>query len=71
MNCLFIKMIVKNLNQLKKYSNPIKETDIDKFSVQINNDKDMTKIIITLFTHSGEVILSNNKNCNLIKHTIF
>ena len=61
---------VKNLNQLKKYSNSIKETDIDKYSVQINNDKDISKIIITLFTHSGEVMLSTNKNCNLIKHTI-
>ena len=57
---------IKNLNQIKKYSGSIKQTQIDKFSVQIKNDQIISKIIIILFTHSGEVMLNTNNNCNLI-----
>ena len=61
----------KNLNQIKKYSGSIKKTQIDTFSIQLKEDnQDISKIIITLFTHSGEVMLNTNNNCNLIKHTI-
>ena len=63
---------VKNLNQLKKYSNSIKQTEIDKYSIKIdkNNKDSISKSIITLYTHAGEVMLSTNNNCDLMKHTI-
>ena len=62
---------IKNLNQIKKYSGSIKKTQIDKFSIKLKDEnQDVSKIIVTLFTHTGEVMLNTNNNCDLIKHSI-
>ena len=59
-----------NLSKLEKFSSKIYKNNIDKFSIKKN--KDSTEILsISLYTHSGEVVLSYNDKCEDIKHIIF
>ena len=59
-----------DLTEIQKFSSKIYRNNIDKFSILPQNEN--TQIIsITLYTHSGEVMLSTNDNCEEIKHTIF
>ena len=59
-----------NLSKLEKYSTKIYKNNIDKYSIK--KSKEDTEILsISLYTHSGEVMLSSNDKCEDIKHTIF
>ena len=59
-----------NLSKLEKFSSKIYKNNIDKFSIKKN--KESTEILsISLYTHSGEVVLSSNNKCEDIKHIIF
>ena len=59
-----------NLSKLEKYSSKIYKNNIDKYSIKKNKEK--TEIIsVSVYTHSGEVMLSSNNKCEKIKHTIF
>ena len=59
-----------NLSKLEKFSSKIYKNNIDKFSITKN--KENTEILsISLYTFSGEVILSSNDKCEDIKRTIF
>jgi len=59
-----------NLSKLEKYSTKIYKNNIDKYSIK--KSKEDTEILsISLYTHSGEVVLSSNDKCEDIKHTIF
>ncbi len=59
-----------DLTKLQKYSSKIYRNNIDKFYITPQNEN--TQIVsIILYTHSGEVMLSTNDNCEDIKHTIF
>jgi len=59
-----------DLRKLQKYSSKILRNNIDKFTVLPQNENS-EKILITLYTHSGEVLLNTNNHCEDIKHTIF
>ena len=62
-----------NLKKMEKFSNIIYKNNIDKFTI-IPKDEDVDNVeivSITLYTHTGEVMLSTNDHCNEIKHIIF
>ena len=59
-----------NLSKLDKYSTKIYRNNIDKYLIKNNEEK--TEILsVSLYTHSGEVILSSNNKCENITHQIF
>ena len=59
-----------NLSKLEKYSTKIYKNNIDKYLIKrINIETEI--LVITLYTHSGEVIISSNNKCKDIKHVIF
>ena len=61
---------IVNLTKLEKYSTKIYKNNIDKYSIE--KRKENTKILsVSLYTHSGEVVLSSNDKCKNINHTIF
>ena len=57
-----------NLSKLKKYTSKINKNNIQKFSITPSENYEMIRI--NLYTHSGEVVLSNDLNCENIKQTI-
>ena len=61
---------IVNLSKLEKYSTKIFKNNIDKYSIK--KTKENTEILsVSVYTHSGEVVLSSNDKCESIKHTIF
>ena len=61
---------IVNLSKLQKYSTKIYKNNIDKYSIA--KTKDNTNILsVSLYTHSGEVILNSNDKCEDIKRIIF
>ena len=74
-SCEYTFILNKNtaiidLTQTEKYSSMIYKNNIDKFSILPKN-KNTEIVSITLYTHSGEVMLNTNCHCEEIKHTIF
>ena len=59
-----------DLTRLQKFSSKIYKKNIDKFTIYPKNENNEI-ISIELYTHSGQVMLSTNDNCEDIKHTIF
>ena len=59
-----------DLTILKKYSSKIYKSNIDKFTISPKNDNSQL-ISISVYTHSGEIMLSINDNCKEIRHMIF
>ena len=59
-----------DLTKLQKYSSKIYMNNIDKFIISPKNDNNQL-ISISVYTHSGEIMLSINDNCEDIKHMIF
>ena len=59
-----------DLSKIQKYSSKIYKNSIDKFIILPEN-KNTEIVAITLYTHSGEVMLNTNDHCEEIKHTIF
>ena len=58
-----------NLSNLGKFTSKINKNQIDKYLI---SQKDgIEKMTITLYTHTGEVMLRTNDKCENIKHTIF
>ena len=59
-----------DLTKLQKYFSKIYMNNIDKFIISPKNDNNQL-ISISAYTHSGEIMLSINDNCEDIKHMIF
>ena len=59
-----------DLTKLQKYSSKVLKNNIDKFTILPKNENSEI-ISITLYTHSGEVMLNTNAHCEEIKNTIF
>jgi hypothetical protein len=59
-----------DLTKLQKYSSEINKNNIDKFKISPKNENNQI-ISISAYTHSGEIMLSINDNCEDIKHLIF
>jgi len=59
-----------DLTRLQKYSSKIYKNNIDKYTISPNNENNQM-ISISVYTHSGEIMLSINDNCEDIKHMIF
>ena len=59
-----------DLTKLQKYFSKILKNNIDKFTILPKNENSEI-ISITLYTHSGEVMLNTNDHCEDIKQTIF
>ena len=74
-NCEFNFIIntsnsIVNLSKLDKFSTKIYKNNIDKYSIT-KKDTDTEMLSISLYTHSGEIVLSTNDKCEGIKHLIF
>ena len=61
---------IVNLSKLDKFSTKIYKNNIDKYSIT-KKDIDTKILSISLYTHSGEIVLSTNDKCEGIKHLIF
>ena len=59
-----------NLSKLEKYSTKIYKNNIDKFLIK-KIDIEIEILVISLYTHSGEVVISTNDKCENIKRVIF
>ena len=58
-----------NLSNLGKFTSKINKNQIDKYL--ISQKEGIEKMTITLYTHTGEVMLRTNDKCENINHVIF
>ena len=58
-----------NLSDLGKFTSKINKNQIDKYLISQKDGID--KMTITLYTHTGEVMLRTNDKCENINHVIF